>query len=182
MQAIQHNLEEYRIRASRLMKDLRGSDPAVAMHAAERFRVLPAWADRTAEQIVEAGKSIQRKHALAVIAKEAGFADWLQLRRAATTMIPAGFDTTRLFQARTGGFLNLWFRHYEEARPLLVIEPKRYLFPYRHQYFLCEGALLESLGVDTADPDWDRIGRDWAKPLDRAAHARLSVRLRRATG
>jgi hypothetical protein len=40
----------------------------------------------------------------------------------------------------------------------------------------------ESLGVDTADPDWDRIGRDWAKPLDPAAHARLSVRLRRATG
>jgi len=29
----------------------------------------------------------------------------------------------------------------------------------------------ESLGVDTADPDWDRIGRDWAKPLDPAAHA-----------
>ena len=182
MQAIEHNLEEYRIRASRLMKDLRASDRAAALRAAKRFRVLPSWADRTPEQIVEAGELMQRKHALAVIAKEAGFLDWLQLRKSAMTAIPSGFDTTRLFQARTRGFLNLWFRRYEEARPLLATEPKRYLFPYRHQFFLCEGALLESLGVDTADPDWDRIGRDWAKPLDPAAHARLSVRLRRAAG
>ena len=180
MRATPYNFEEYRIRANRLMKDLRAHDPATALQAAQRFRVLAHWAEQSAEQIADNRDRIQRKHALAVIAKEAGFNDWLSLRSAASANLPAEFDTTRLFQARTRGFLNLWFRHYEEARPLLSAEPKRYLFPYRHQFFLCEAAFLESLGVDTNHPDWERIGRDWVKPVDGRAHARLTVRLRRA--
>jgi hypothetical protein len=174
------NLEEYRIRASRLMKDLRAADPVTTLQAAKRFQVLPAWQHSTLEQIAASRKRIQRKHALAVIAKEAGFQDWPQLKTASAANLPAGFDTTKLFQARSAGSLNLWFRNYEEARQAMTTEPKRYLFPYRHQFVVCETALLEDQGIETSDPDWERIGRDWAKPLDARAHARLAARLRRA--
>ncbi len=29
------------------------------------------------------------------------------------------------------------------------------------------------LGVDPDDPDWERIGYDWLRPLDEAARGRL---------
>lgn len=171
------NLEEYRIRASRLLRDLRGPDRAAALRAEERFRLLPSGISRD---------RIQRKHALAAVAKEAGFESWTGLKaamsRAAMTVGPqSGFDTTLLFQPRSAASLNLWFRRYEEARQVLTSEPKRYLFPYRHQFVVCESALLQDLDVDVSDPDWERIGRDWVRPLDARAHARLSARLRRAT-
>ncbi len=175
------NLQEYRIRASRLMKELHGADPATALQAAGRFRILSAWAGQASEQILAVRDRVQRKHALAVVAREGGFEDWLDLR-ASVDDSPAetGFDTTRLFPPRNAVFLNLWFARYEEARQVLDENPTRYLFPYRHQYVLCEAGLLENLGVDAADPDWDRIGRDWVKPRDMEARSRLAVRLRRA--
>jgi hypothetical protein len=176
------NLEEFRIRASRLKKDLNSPDPNVALRAAERFRTLAAFRDQTAQQIVAARAFVRRKHALAVIAAEAGFSNWAQLRCARMFGASASFDTTRLFQRGSAGFLNLWFRDYDEARALLVSEPKRYLFPHRQHFFLCEAAFLENAGLDPSDPDWERIGRDWVKPLDARAQARLAVRLRRAAG
>jgi hypothetical protein len=162
------HLEEYRIRASLLMKDLRAPDPAMVRRAARRFRILPALAGRTLAEIAANRDGIRRKHALAVIAREAGFETWLELR--------TGFDTTRLF--RGGAFLNLWYKHYDEAREVLGHEPKRYLFPYQRQFVVCESTLLEDRGIDTTDPDWERIGRDWANPGDRAAHARLTKKLK----
>jgi hypothetical protein len=176
-----HNLEEYRIRASRLIKDLRGADPVAALHAAQRFQTVSAWAGHTPEQIRDARDRVQRKHALAVVAREGGSRDWLHLRASFEDATDeTGFDTTRLFPPRNAVFLNLWFARYEEARKVLDADPTHYLFPYRHQYVLCEAGLLENLGVDAADPDWDRIGRDWVRPRDTEARARLAVRLRRA--
>ena len=181
MRTEHHNLEEYRIRASRLMKDLRDADPTTALNAAGRFQVLSGWAGMAPEQIRDARDRIQRKHALAVVAREGGFQDWLELRASVDdTPAETGFDTTKLFPPRNAVFLNHWFARYEQARQVLDAEPTRYLFPYRHQYVLCEAGLLENLGVDAADPDWDRIGRDWVKPRDTEARARLAVRLRRA--
>jgi hypothetical protein len=31
--------------------------------------------------------------------------------------------------------------------------------------------------VDLADPDWERLGRNWVEPLDPAARARLEQKL-----
>jgi hypothetical protein len=176
------NLEEFRIRASRLKKDLNSPEHDVAIRAAERLRRLAAFRDQSAEQIVAARAFVRRKHLLAVVAAEAGFTTWAQLRGAKLPGANVSFDTTRLFQRGSAGFLNLWFRGYDEARELLAAQPKRYLFPHRQHFFLCEAPFLENAGMDPSDPDWERIGRDWVKPLDARAQARLAVRLRRAAG
>jgi hypothetical protein len=162
MRAEAPNLEEYRIRASRLMKQCRAGDPA----AVQRFRRY--WPDLA---------QVQRKHALAVIAREAGFRDWPHLRHSLAAW--ESFDTTRLFSRRSDVFLNIWFARYEQAREVHEAHRGRFLFPFRHQFVLCQAPLLENLGVDTSDSDWDRIGRDWVKPLDPAAYTRLAAKLRR---
>jgi hypothetical protein len=69
-------------------------------------------------------------------------------------------------------FLNRWFRTYEEARRYLDTEGG-FLFPYGEQYFVTEEVAIRELGLDPADPDWGRIGRDWVHPVDRAAWERL---------
>ena len=96
--------------------------------------------------------------------------------------VAVDFDTTRLFPPRVAAFLNLWFRRYDQAREVLTAHPARYLFPYRHQFVICEAGLLEHLGVDPRDPDWERMGRDWVNPLDPEARERLALRLRAILG
>ena len=52
-----------------------------------------------------------------------------------------------------------------------------YLFPFRHQFFICEYGFLEAREIDLSDPDWERIGRDWVRPTDVEARDRLERRL-----
>lgn len=166
-------IEEYGIRASRLLKALRGQDEAAAMRAEERLRQLPQVAGLSRGEI-------RRKHALAVVAREAGYSGWLELKAAIEQK--KEFDPARLVDRPTGGFINLWHRRYEEAREALDGETRRYLFPYRSQFFVCEAGLIETAGVDPFDADWDRMGRDWVKPADEVARRRLARLLRQALG
>jgi hypothetical protein len=69
-------------------------------------------------------------------------------------------------------FLNRWFRSYEEARDARAVEGG-YLFPYEHHFFVADGEAVLELGIDPADPDWERIGWDWVRPLDLDAWQRL---------
>lgn len=75
--------------------------------------------------------------------------------------------------------LNHWFNDYAEARAWLDAEGG-FLLPYRHQFFVTTAEAIRLLGLDPADPDWDRIGRDWVRPLDAAAHERLEMKRRLA--
>lgn len=70
-------------------------------------------------------------------------------------------------------FLNRWFVTYEAARAARETEGG-YLFPYRHHFFVAPSGAIRELGLDPADPDWERIGWDWVRPLDRAAWERLA--------
>lgn len=88
------------------------------------------------------------------------------------------FDTEWLFPRRAAAFLNLWYRTYDEAKDALVEHPDRFLFPYRNQFVVCEGSLLEHLGVDTNDPDWALLGHDWHCPPDLQARQRLGTLLK----
>lgn len=143
------SLDEYKIRASRLLKDFASDDKRRAYGAAHRLAVL--WPDSNPNTLLADRPCIQRKHALAVIAREMGFRDWSHLKAEAHIEMPP-FDTTRLFPPSTSYYLNAWFVTYEEARA--AMGHGGFLFPYRTQFVVCEGGLLKSLGIDIADPDW----------------------------
>jgi hypothetical protein len=168
-------LDEYKVRASKLLKDFASSDKRRAYGAAHRLAGL--WPDGNPNELLADPSRVQRKHALAVIAREMGFRDWQHLTAEAHVEMPA-FDTTRLFPPKTSFYLNGWYVTYEEAHAALA-RKDRFLFPYRRQFVVVEAGLLKSLGIDVADPDWQLIGRDWAKPLDRQAHYRLNQKLAR---
>jgi len=73
-------------------------------------------------------------------------------------------------------FLNHWFSDYAGARAHLDAEGG-FLFPYGSHFFVtCAGAIRER-GLDPDDPDWERIGWDWARPADVAARERLQSQL-----
>lgn len=118
---------------------------------------------------LRSSQPLRRKHVLAMVAAEEGFPSWQALKHA--------YSTGGLFNKATGGFLNRWFKDYAEAEASRRRDGG-YLFPYRKQYFICEGAFIEALGLDPSDPDWEAIQRDWAAPADRAAYQRLFRKFR----
>jgi hypothetical protein len=169
-------LDECKIRASLLLKDIRSDDPLRARRAADRLRALPFFAPLEPDEIIERRDSIQLKHALAVIAAELGYATWNDCKRRLETPAADRLDPEAFFAKLGAAYLNRWFARYEEAREVLDAEGG-YLFPYRHQFFVCAPGFLSDRGIDPDDPDWARISRDWVRPLDEAALARLERKL-----
>jgi hypothetical protein len=167
---------ECKVRASILLKALDSPDTSRAQQAAERLRALPAFAALSPGELLARRDSVRRKHALAVIAREQGYDSWVELKQALGEEAPLRLDTEAFFTRRTSSFLNHWFSSYEEARASLQ-KVGGYLFPFRDQFFVCEASFLRALGVELADPDWERMGRNWVEPDDAAAHARLEQKL-----
>ncbi|CAM2930096.1 hypothetical protein [Legionella worsleiensis] len=147
------NLAEARIQASLLLKSLRSSASAQAL---KRFRLFLDVDDCVSADVLL--KKIKLKHALAVIAMEHGFKSWLDLKMQLYFIV--------------GGYLNLWFADYAEAR-LVLQEKGGYLLPYKHQFFICSANYIKHIGFDPDDPDWEKIGFDWAKPSNQMAWQRL---------
>ncbi|MFP2926289.1 GIY-YIG nuclease family protein [Pyxidicoccus sp. 3LG] len=175
------SLHECKVRASLLLKELGSPDTPRATRAAERLRALPVFARLTPGALLARRHEVQRKHALAVIAHEQGYASWVELKAAREVSPPSPVDFEALLSRVGGLFLNRWFATYEEALASLRAQGG-YLFPFREQFFVCEASLLTTLGVDLTDPDWALAGPDWVTPLDVAAHARLEQRLARLAG
>lgn len=69
-------------------------------------------------------------------------------------------------------FLNRWFADYEQARGSLDSEGG-FLLPYKKHFFVCKAEVIQALGLDPDDPDWQQIGFDCARPADAAAFQRL---------
>lgn len=169
-------LRECKVRASLLLKDLASSDSTRATRAAERLRRLPVFAGQSLGELLAHKDTVRRKHALAVIAREQGHASWTDLKEELEATAPHGFDPEAFFARNRGVFLNRWFATYAQAAASHRAEGG-YLFPFRRQFFICEADFLQAFGVDTADPDWERIGYDWARPREPAARARLEAKL-----
>jgi hypothetical protein len=165
-------LDECKIQASLLLKDLRGEDVPRARRAAERFQVLPFLRTHEPEAILGRRSSIRLKHALAVVAAELGYATWADCKRRLETPPNQRLDTETFFARMASAYLNRWFARYDEARASLEAEGG-YLFPFRRQFFICEAGFLKAREIDPAHPDWERIGRDWVRPHDEAARDRL---------
>ncbi len=147
------NLVEAKIQASILLKSLRTSDSA---KAAKRFSRLAEFADCSIADIMQ--QNMQLKHALKVIAIENGFESWLDLK------IQIHFIV--------GGYLNLWFADYAEAKTYLNSKGG-FLLPYKKQFFICNANYIKQIGFEPDDPEWQKIGYDWAVPADQAAWQRL---------
>lgn len=80
-----------------------------------------------------------------------------------------------MYVSQMSALLNRWFRSYEEASASLKSEGG-YLFPYKDQFFITEQEGIRALGLDPDDKDWEKIGRDWVRPLDVEAWERLKVK------
>ncbi len=169
-------LDECKIQASLLLKDLRGDDGPRARRGAERFRILPHFRSLEPDAILGGRASIRLKHALAALAAELGYATWAECKRRLEAPPNHRLDTEAFFVAMGAAYLNRWFARYDEARASLEAEGG-YLFPFRRQFFICEAGFLEARDIDPTHPDWERIGRDWVRPRDEAARDRLERKL-----
>jgi hypothetical protein len=76
------------------------------------------------------------------------------------------------YQPNLDVFLNRWFANYEEARQALE-SGGGFLLPYRKHFFVCEADVIQALGLEPEDLDWERIGHDGAQPKDQDAYQRL---------
>ncbi len=150
------NLQEAKIQASILLKSIHSPTTETMYHAVKRFQCLSEFADIPMTEILL--KDIKHKHALAVVALENGFTSWADLKMQINLIV--------------GGFINKWFANYVQAK----IEQQQqggFLLPYKNQFFICEAAYIERLGLNPNDPDWQAIGWDWANPTDKKSWQRL---------
>lgn len=82
------------------------------------------------------------------------------------------------YQPNLDVFLNQWFADYDAGRAALDTSGG-FLFPYQKHYFVCKPEVVAALGMDPDDPDWERIGRDCARPKDAEAFKRLELKRER---
>jgi len=150
------SVKECKIQASILLKSLHSNQLTQIMQAAKRFQQLPEFAEISLETIAHA--EIKHKNALAVIALEKGFASWADLK----CQLPF----------IRGGFLNQWFKNYDDAKSYLQSNGG-FLFPFQNQFFVCNSDYLNNLGFNSEDSDWKLIKFDWVKPKDKEAWKRL---------
>lgn len=161
--------------AAAALRDLHHTDAGIAGAAAGRFRRLRSFAGCPAEQLLAARARVRHKHALALIAEEHGFGSWLQLKQTADLLQ----DGPPMYAPRLTLWLNRWFADHTEARESLRRDGG-YLLPFRRQFFITQADGIAELGMDPVDPDWSRIGHDFARPTDAAAWTRLSAQRRQA--
>lgn len=152
-------LDSYKRDAARLLKAARSSDVA----ALARFTRLD-----------NPPTDLQLKHALAVVALEAGHPGWAALKQAAD-----GVDFSELFGAPGRlDTLNHWYATYDEAKAHQMAHGG-VLLPYRQHCFVTSLDSLPRLGFDRDDPDWQAIQYDFVRPASIEADARIKARLTR---
>ncbi len=153
------DLRECKTESKRLLAALLSDDVAVAHAAAKRLQAALTLAGRSVEEILATRETIQLKHAQAAVAREQRYIDWKALK-----------DATDIvwYPRNASVFLNAWFAHYEQARAHLDARGG-YLLTHRGDYFVCGEEFIRARGLDPADPRWETIGYDVAKPRDRRA-------------
>ncbi len=172
-------LARHRAAARRLHQDLRARDPARARAAATRLVRLRSLEGLAVDALVADPSRVRRKHALAVIAQEAGAGSWLELGRRVAVTAAATAEVPEYYAPALGVYLNRWFADHAEAKASLHRDGG-YLLPFRAQCFVAEAPAIELLGLSAADPDWQAVGFDLVAPADAAACARIHARRRAA--
>jgi hypothetical protein len=172
-------VHELKVRAELLHHALRAQRPPEPA-TLDRLRVLPEFKKADADTLRTAATDLQRKHCLAVVARELGFASFDQAKRVFEGDASEP-DFGTLLYGTTGGHLNAWFADYDEAHEAhartSTPESRRTLLAYKRHFFIVEHAFIEALGLDPDDADWAAIGWDWARPEDPEARRRLYGKL-----
>lgn len=161
-------LDQLRNQARVLQRKAQAGDEA----SCKRLQQLPELA---ALDVATLATTVQRRHALALVAREQGFTAWGQLTAVLAGQSEGDFGTA-LYGPECYGHWNIWSASYEEARGIRE-EHGGYLLPYKRQFLIVERSFIDSLGLDPDDPDWQAIGRDWVNPGDVAARRRLYGKL-----
>jgi hypothetical protein len=166
-------VRELKTRAELLQARLTSGDAGTR----KRLRALAELARADDETLAAAARGVRRKHCLAVVAREHGFSSWEHARRVLEGT-PGESDFGKLlYDAASGGHLNVWYADYAQAREHLDMArregARRYLLAYGTQSFVSEAPFIETLGLDPYDADWDAIDFDWIAPRDAVARSRL---------
>jgi hypothetical protein len=160
-------IRELKIRAAILQRGIVDRQPT----ALARLRALPEFRPSSAH-IDVAGNPIRRRHCLAILARELGFNGWPHAKDVISGARNVSDFGTALYPKRCGGHLNLWYRSYDDAATGWRASGG-YLLAYRRHYMVVDALFIEMLGLDPNAPDWQRLGRNWVRPLDVSARTRL---------
>jgi len=82
---------------------------------------------------------------------------------------------TLWYQTNLDVFLNRWYSTYEDARQARDSHGG-FLLPYQNHFFVCQADVIQALGLDPEDPDWEKINWDAARPAESEALNRLRER------
>jgi hypothetical protein len=129
---------------------------------------LPELKDRDASELPA---FVQRRHCLAIVARELGFQGWPHAVGVLSGTDSTDFGTL-LYPDGADAHWNIWSASYVEARSIRE-QHGGYLLAYRRHFFIADRYFIETLGLLPEDPDWELIGRDWVKPRQMEARARL---------
>ncbi len=118
---------------------------------------------------------VQRRHGLAVVARQIGFRSWPEVASFLRGDENSGFGKL-LYPDGAAAHWNIWCAGYAQAKSIRE-ENGGYLLAYQRHYFIADRHFVAALGLDPEDPDWERIAHDWARPLDLEARNRLFAKL-----
>ena len=161
-------IEDLKHRARLLHKAAAAGDP----EASRRLGALPELRGLEPPELIA---RVRRHHCLSALGLALGFRGWPHARVVLAGEATPGDDLGELMTFPNGGAIsNVWSASYDEARAIRA-DHGGFLLAYRRQFLITEAPYVEALGLSPTDPDWDRIGRDWAAPSDRGAWARLTA-------
>jgi len=163
-------VEDLKHKARVLHDAARAGEPAALC----RLRTLP---ELRAHDDAALASAVLRRHCLGALAHALGFTGWPHARAVlGGEAVGEAVDLGTLMHRESGGaYWNIWSASYEEASAIRK-DHGGFLLAYKRQFLIVESYFIESIGLDPDDPDWGRIGRDWPRPLDRAAWTRLTAR------
>jgi hypothetical protein len=164
-------IDELKQRAHYLQRGVRSGDRI----ALQRMRTLREMKPLPTAAICE---TVRRRHCLSVLARELGLQGWSHLTQLCTQRDAHDFGAL-LYPSSCGGHWNIWCADYDEARRIRA-EHGGYLLCYGAQLLIVDGHFIADLGLEPEHDDWQRIGRDWARPVDLAARWRLLEAVLRA--
>ena len=158
-------IRELKTRAELLHHALQTGEPSAVL----RLRAWPSCAGPPRTSLTAFLPDVQRKHTLAIVAREAGFDDWAHAHTLLSGGTAESFGTL-LCPPTLAAHWNIWSAHYDEARSIRR-EHGGYLLAYKQHFFIADRYYIEALGLDPEDTDWERMGRDWVRPAYGGAQA-----------